>query len=604
MHVACFAGNMNCVEFLYEKLGTSALVEKDHLEKTCLDNAINAGYKEIAKWLTSKLVDSIWKNIKDDNEQQTEKLLSSVEVDAFDFISPQMLHYCAEMGLHKILDVLFKFGASSFIETKSDNGETALEILVKSQREKAFLSEEHLSSLLFLLSKGARVSFSQEEGNTIEEKTGINRQMRAVLLDVPPIQINFSFGLIRSLTELDLSNSSIANIPQSISKLEKLQIVKLANNKLEALPSFLADMNLWEQTSYDWLEGNELNTIPVEIVSAFKKGGEGIVQMRNYLKQLEGSKEVWNSVKLVVVGKEAVGKTHLLKAMKYGAKPHENISTDGIEIDTNWKLKTDVGEVTIRTFDFGGQTVYYPTHQFFLTGRSIYIVAFNLSDSNYLTRINYWLATIDNIVEGFPRPSIILVGTHLDVVKKHPKVLQQIRLTLEKMQRSNKQIVGVTFVSPVKMEGIEELRNSLVQVAIYKKLVNKVVPKFYKDLDTIVSHYSTGTNVKEFISWNEYVKLSESYNVSESSLFSATKFLNDCGSLMWFGSASTEANQRGASLSDIVIFNLQWLANRFLFSYPFFPHFTKKKKDERHNLLQVQLDQGTSSCELTESDLE
>ena len=56
------------------------------------------------------------------------------------------------------------------------------------------------------------------------------------------------------------------------------------------------------------------------------------------------------------------------------------------------------------------------------------------------------------------------------------------------------------------------------------------MPKFYKDLDNVVSQMSEESiknKTKEFVSWAEYKNLTE--NISETSLISATKFLNDCG---------------------------------------------------------------------------
>lgn len=52
----------------------------------------------------------------------------------------------------------------------------------------------------------------------------------------------------------------------------------------------------------------------------------------------------------------------------------ENISTNGVAID-----ELTLGDtVEFSAWDFGGQEVFYPTHQFFLTGRSVYLVVFSL----------------------------------------------------------------------------------------------------------------------------------------------------------------------------------------------------------------------------------
>ena len=38
MHVACYAGSFNAVEYLYQVLGSSCLIDKDSTHKTCLGN--------------------------------------------------------------------------------------------------------------------------------------------------------------------------------------------------------------------------------------------------------------------------------------------------------------------------------------------------------------------------------------------------------------------------------------------------------------------------------------------------------------------------------------------------------------------------------------
>jgi hypothetical protein len=88
------------------------------------------------------------------------------------------------------------------------------------------------------------------------------------------------------------------------------------------------------------------------------------------------------------------------------------LSTDGIgmgELSTStWvtarrKGKTD--PVTFQTYDFGGQMVFYPTHQLFLTARSIYLVVFNVVEDDR-THVLYWLKQV-------PSDSIYIHITHL-----------------------------------------------------------------------------------------------------------------------------------------------------------------------------------------------
>lgn len=76
------------------------------------------------------------------------------------------------------------------------------------------------------------------------------------------------------------------------------------------------------------------------------------------------------------------------------------LSTDGIgmgELSTStWvtaRRKSKVEPITFQTYDFGGQVVFYPTHQLFLTARSIYLVVFNVVEDDR-THVLYWLKQV------------------------------------------------------------------------------------------------------------------------------------------------------------------------------------------------------------------
>src|SRR5271163_4292250 len=77
--------------------------------------------------------------------------------------------------------------------------------------------------------------------------------------------------------------------------------------------------------------------------------------------------------------------------------PGPNLSTDGIGIALalliqgtsltilcadvqQWEYEEEgYPPVTLGIWDFAGQEVYYTTHQFFLTTRSIYVIVFSIS---------------------------------------------------------------------------------------------------------------------------------------------------------------------------------------------------------------------------------
>ena len=76
-----------------------------------------------------------------------------------------------------------------------------------------------------------------------------------------------------------------------------------------------------------------------------------------------------------------------------------SISTVGVDIgDWTFEKKergTNQGPVIFRTWDFGGQTEYYATHQYFLSKRSLYIVVWKITDGERgVNEIQQWLINI------------------------------------------------------------------------------------------------------------------------------------------------------------------------------------------------------------------
>ncbi len=103
---------------------------------------------------------------------------------------------------------------------------------------------------------------------------------------------------------------------------------------------------------------------------------------------LEGGNAPWRQAKVMVLGRECVGKYvsafcdaryvpfhrrafrtqlyHSIRKLKY----ETNLSTDGIDVHKFSLLGLD-----LNWFDFGGQAIFYPTHQFFLVSRGSKFVA-------------------------------------------------------------------------------------------------------------------------------------------------------------------------------------------------------------------------------------
>lgn len=95
-----------------------------------------------------------------------------------------------------------------------------------------------------------------------------------------------------------------------------------------------------------------------------------------------------------------------------------SISTDGIDIE-DWQINVEFpkekkkipgkllqqrfnGKVNLSVWDFAGQELYYASHSFFLSERSIYVVVFDMRYDEENSRVEHWLQSINARAPGTP----------------------------------------------------------------------------------------------------------------------------------------------------------------------------------------------------------
>jgi internalin A len=81
------------------------------------------------------------------------------------------------------------------------------------------------------------------------------------------------------------------------------------------------------------------------------------------------------------------------------------ISTDGIDI-FSWKtpilVKGQTVEADFALWDFAGQDIYYTTHQFFLTQRALYLLVWDQTKPEEVSKVEFWLEVCHLIFFSFP----------------------------------------------------------------------------------------------------------------------------------------------------------------------------------------------------------
>ncbi|KAH3762641.1 Rho GTPase [Pelomyxa schiedti] len=408
-----------------------------------------------------------------------------------------------------------------------------------------------------------------------------------------PSQVPPTHPTIRNLQELDLSGNLLQSFPSSFFEFApSLVRLNLSKNNLKAIPSGISHSSLLEAVNLsgnsidrvqEWrvqsgslegeifklpalaelnLEDNRLTSVPLTLVQlalrprfTLKLGGntglaippEALTDsadlVQYFTSLLKGEMIPWETVKLVTVGQENVGKTSLLGKL-------QNLITDGMSTDGICIGNLALGQTRFSTWDFGGQEVYYPTHQFFLTGCALYLVLFNLFNEEQ-SRIDYWLKQIHSLASrSFTR--IILVATHVDEWTEGRNLLDvHLKPILDRYRKFGvRDIVGVSCTTGA---GLGNLCSLLTQLSAR--------PEFHRHVHTywcrLAKEIDERRAVKPYLTWNEYIELAQSCGFEtniQRECENAASFLHEMGVLLHFKDPLSD-------LGNIVIINPQWLAD-------------------------------------------
>lgn len=427
-------------------------------------------------------------------------------------------------------------------------------------------------------------------------------------------------GALKKLRELYLDNNRLEVLPFNLFLLEQLEIIELQSNQLRKLPSTLATLTKLKVINLD--DNPPLKDIPRTVLLG------GVTMLRSFLEQLAQMGEFCFRTKLMIVGQENVGKTNLLHALVKGASAKEKasnsaaktenspngttnsrgttrtparrtntlvsqdvianekfqqsgktLSTDGIDIhtihiETDFTLE-DQGtkreerkHLEFSVWDFAGQEIYYSTHSFFLTDRSIFVVVFNLLLGPENCRVDYWL---NSVKARTPTAPIFLVGTHLDKVASKPDALESLE-KLEKKYKKTFKIRGAIAVSCKNLENIETFIDQLLITAKKEPYMGCKMPASYfalEDMCRMERRNKEMLGIAPILTWEEvsllarksnFLKLDESkpdaLDAFDVHLSVAIDVLHLLGSVVRF-------KESAAGLENYVILNPQWVTKIF-----------------------------------------
>ncbi|XP_076088739.1 uncharacterized protein LOC143059137 [Mytilus galloprovincialis] len=228
--------------------------------------------------------------------------------------------------------------------------------------------------------------------------------------------------------------------------------------------------------------------------------------------------------------------------------------------DGEYKMKL----VPIDLWDFGGQKIYYMTHQLFISSRGIFIIIFNgskeihkeMSDLSHLpgqsgkkTIAVYLLHWVNSILTycktskaGFPK--ILFVATHKDLIKKANIIKHKEKLTdsIEKLfehhtGRKHLQINPLFFVNARDENDLEvdELRKAIVEVAFAHPSWGEPMPTVCVPLDLqLMEHAKNGQKIMSLDEIEKVNATNETMVLTASQLTTFLKLQHALGKYIYF----------------------------------------------------------------------
>ncbi|KAH3812974.1 hypothetical protein DPMN_141417, partial [Dreissena polymorpha] len=339
-----------------------------------------------------------------------------------------------------------------------------------------------------------------------------------------------------NLEYINLYFQGFVSVPPEIGNLQELKMFNVSHNpNLLTIPA--------EVGTISCLTRLELESCPLLKTPPKEIRAKGFTTTFAYLRRLMSGSLPCKRTKLMLVGLGGAGKTSLVQALlskdKKANLTHGEAITDGIDI-SNWTVRHNDESLTFSVWDFAGQTVYYNTHQFFLSNRAVYLLLWNVRLGYEHAGLDFWLSSIT--VQA-PKAPIFVVGSHVDQVSKY-------EIPMNEMRARYKQIAGFYFVSSYTGQGIEELQRDLFEKTLEQQYMGEQIPEVWLQFENNVIAARTDSNVIEYSALEKMANASGVFDKTE--VFQAVQFLNDLGSLQHF---TTE------SLKSKVVINPQWIVD-------------------------------------------
>ncbi|MCJ8274022.1 MAG: GTP-binding protein, partial [Psychrosphaera sp.] len=371
--------------------------------------------------------------------------------------------------------------------------------------------------------------------------------------------ISEEIGALIRLERMIVNNNKLTNLPRTLASLPNLKTLDIAYNHFDEIPAIVFQLSSLQELE---TEENQITHIPAEVLKLSNlrmldirrnpianipieiANSRDVRRIFNYLRSLKAAEniEYLYEAKLVLVGRGYVGKTSLCRKLRDPDYILEDKipSTESIDI-VPWDLPMELehsDQFRFNLWDFAGQEKYDSTHQFFLTERSLYLFVTDArQEGNYLD-FDYWLNVVTLLSNNSP---IIVVQNKIDERHKQlPSVEYQERfpniLNFVDVSCKTGQECTVDVLKQWICEGIKKLPQ-----------IGDKLPKSWVDIRNDIKDL---TGKKDYISFEDYVKLCGNYGLTPDDAFHLSRYYHDLGIIVYY--------KDDLLLKDLVIINPDW----------------------------------------------
>ena len=384
-----------------------------------------------------------------------------------------------------------------------------------------------------------------------------------------------------SLVQLNLSHNELKTLPDCATELcDSMKVLRLENNRLKVVPKCICFLSNLDTLDIGY--NPEILVLPVDLgrLAVLKQlilNGlyhlydpspnicENTTTCMSYLRSQFRRQVKYYRMKLMLVGKESVGKTTLVACLQ--GRQHLGGSTVGVDIG-KWSYRPSLFKpnFSFSIWDFAGQQEYYATHQVFLSKRSLYLAVWNIKEEKEgISELKPWL---NNIILRVLESRIIIVATHLDLlIAEHGR--EQAYVKCDEYRMYLTQIIGHDFieknVAKIMFVGLKGKRENVSQLKeeIYKAaegctvdgrpIMGSNIPASYERVDNRLLRISD-PGILHAIEFKEIVRsLGQPDIQSDDEIRALTLFLHDIGSLLHF-------DDHRHNLDDLYFVKPQWLS--------------------------------------------